>query len=117
MLDSYIRISLSTFLFSEDSKLSSTPPDFLVHDERDAVGVVVVEGIEAGQNLSGWIMDVDKTISVTVNHAIPLGHKFALKNISNGESVLKYGENIGHAVADIAPGDHVHVHNVKTSKW
>ena len=97
--------------------MSTSPPDFLVHDEKDAVGVVVVENIDAGQRLSGWIMDADKTIDVTVNHAIPLGHKFALRAINNGDSVLKYGENIGHAVADIATGDHVHVHNLKTSKW
>ena len=97
--------------------MSNTPPDFLVHDESDAVGVVVVEGVTAGQMLSGWVMDSDRTVDITVNHAIPLGHKFALKNISSGDSVLKYGENIGHAVADIATGDHVHVHNLKTSKW
>lgn len=97
--------------------MSSKAPDFLVHDERDVVGVVVVEGVAAGDNLSGWIMDCDKTVSLTVNDPIPLGHKFALQHIGNGDSVIKYGEDIGHAVTDIPQGDHVHVHNVKTSKW
>ena len=33
---------------------------FVVHDENDSVGVVVVEGVKAGQKLAGWIMDQDK---------------------------------------------------------
>jgi len=97
--------------------LSSEVPDFLVHDDRDAVGVVVVEDVAAGDNLSGWVMDSDKTISLAVNNPIPLGHKFALRDIRTGESVIKYGEDIGQAVTDIPKGDHVHVHNLKTSKW
>ncbi|MBX6744138.1 MAG: flagellar biosynthesis protein FlgA, partial [Acetobacteraceae bacterium] len=35
---------------------------FVVHDEGDSVGVVVVEGLKAGQKLTGWIMDQDKMI-------------------------------------------------------
>ena len=97
--------------------MSTSPPDFLVHDDRDAVGVVVVEGVAAGDDLSGWVMDSDKTISLAVNNPIPLGHKFALRDIRTGESVIKYGEDIGQAVTDIPKGDHVHVHNLKTSKW
>ena len=54
--------------------MSSTPPDFLVHDTGDAVGVVVVEGITAGQRLEGWVMDSDQTLTMAVNEAIPLGH-------------------------------------------
>ena len=38
-------------------------PDFLVHDDCDAVGVVVVDGVAAGDDLSGWVMDCKKTIS------------------------------------------------------
>ncbi len=97
--------------------MSTAPPDFLVHDERDAVGVVVVEDIATDQSLEGWVMDTDQTLSITVNDPIPLGHKFALRDISDGEAVIKYGENIGHAVADIPKGNHVHVHNLKTNKW
>ena len=35
---------------------------FVVHDEDDGVGVVVVEGIKTGQTMIGWIMDQDKEI-------------------------------------------------------
>ena len=37
---------------------------FLVHDENDSCGVVVVEGIKAGETLTGWVMDQDKTIHI-----------------------------------------------------
>lgn len=46
---------------------------------------------------------------------IPRGHKIALRPMSSGESVLKYGQIIGHATRTIAAGDHVHIHNLATS--
>ena len=46
---------------------------------------------------------------------VPRGHKFALRDIKAGEEVVKYGMPIGHAAGDIRRGEHVHVHNLKTS--
>jgi altronate dehydratase small subunit len=43
---------------------------------------------------------------------IPLGHKFALKDIGRGDAVMKYGEPIGYSTGKITRGEHVHVHNV-----
>ena len=43
------------------------------------------------------------------------GHKFALKAIAKGEYVIKYGLPIGHALADIAAGEHIHSHNARTN--
>lgn len=43
------------------------------------------------------------------------GHKYARHNIAAGENVIKYGNPIGHATADIAAGEHVHTHNMKTN--
>ncbi len=43
------------------------------------------------------------------------GHKIALRDIAEGEDIIKYGYSIGHAVKDIKKGEHVHVHNVKTN--
>jgi altronate hydrolase len=43
------------------------------------------------------------------------GHKYALRDIAEGEDVIKYGMPIGHATMPIAKGEHVHVHNVKTN--
>jgi (2R)-sulfolactate sulfo-lyase subunit alpha len=90
---------------------------FIVHDEGDSVGVVVVEGLKAGTAMTGWVMDQDKTISFTAKDDIPIGHKLAVRALSPGESVLKYGVDIGKVVAPIAAGAHAHVHNVKTKRW
>ncbi|WP_028022311.1 UxaA family hydrolase [Enterovibrio calviensis] len=92
-------------------------PDFLVHDSTDSVGVIVVEGLEAGQTLVGWVMDTDATIEIHALDAIPLGHKVALNDIKDGDTILKYDNDIGKAIADIAKGGHVHVQNVKTKRW
>lgn len=53
--------------------------------------------------------------TVTVQEDIPSGHKIALKNIAAGENIIKYSFSIGHADGAIAPGSHVHTHNLKTN--
>ncbi len=93
------------------------PVHFVVHDEGDSVGVVVVEGIKAGDKLSGWIMDQDKTIDVKAINDIPIGHKLAIKPLQANDTVIKYGVDIGRTIAPIAVGEHLHVHNVKTKRW
>jgi len=90
---------------------------FVVHDEHDSVGVVVVEGVKSGQKLSGWIMDQDKSIEVTAKSDIPIGHKLAIKPLAKDATVIKYGVDIGRVVAPIAVGEHTHVHNLKTKRW
>jgi altronate dehydratase small subunit len=65
---------------------------------------------------SGDIIDIaaeNIEISVTLRESIPLGHKFALKDIEQGERIIKYGETIGLATMVIYKGEHVHVHNVE----
>jgi (2R)-sulfolactate sulfo-lyase subunit alpha len=90
---------------------------FVLHDPKDTVAVVVVEGVKAGQPLTGWIMDEDRMINITAAQDIPIGHKLALKDIKTGDTIIKYGEDIGKAVADIKTGSHAHVHNIKTKRW
>ncbi|HEY4978265.1 MAG TPA: UxaA family hydrolase [Candidatus Acidoferrum sp.] len=90
---------------------------FIVHDKADTVGVMVVENAQAGQDLTGWIMETDETIRLKAQDAVPLGHKIALLEIKSGDTVLKYGNDVGRAVAAIAKGNHVHVHNMKTKRW
>ena len=92
-------------------------PHFIVQEPKDRVGVVVVDQIVAGEEVSGWVMETDETISMTATEVVPLGHKLALKDISVGETIFKYGQDIGKAVGDIRQGDHVHVQNVKTKRW
>lgn len=91
--------------------------DFVVHDEGDSAGVVVVEGVKAGAKLQGWIMDQDKDLTVTALSDIPIGHKLAIKPLAANDTVIKYGVDIGRTVAPIKVGEHLHVHNVKTKRW
>ncbi len=77
---------------------------FVVHDENDSVGVVVVEGVKAGQTLTGWIMDQDKEITFKAANDIPIGHKLAIKALAKDATVIKYGTDIGRVVAPIERG-------------
>lgn len=90
---------------------------FVLHDADDSVAVAVVEGIEPSQDLNAWIMDEDRTISVAVVQPIPIGHKVALKDMSVGDTVIKYGVDMGKVVVPIKKGEHAHVHNIKTKRW
>jgi (2R)-sulfolactate sulfo-lyase subunit alpha len=90
---------------------------FVVHEEGDSVGTIVVEGVKAGATLSGWIMEEDKMVEVKTADAIPIGHKICLKPLAEGDTVIKYGVDIGKVVAPISAGQHLHVHNVKTKRW
>jgi (2R)-sulfolactate sulfo-lyase subunit alpha len=90
---------------------------FIVHDKADTVGVVVTEDVQPGKDLTGWIMETDETISLKSFEAVPLGHKIALKDIKSGDTVLKYGHDVGRATAEIGKGRHVHIHNMKTKRW
>src|SRR5436189_58726 len=67
---------------------------FVVHEEGDGVGVVVVEGVKAGQHLAGWIMEDDKDLEVVAKNDIPIGHKLALRDYREGDTVIKYGVDI-----------------------
>jgi (2R)-sulfolactate sulfo-lyase subunit alpha len=90
---------------------------FVVHEDGDSVGTVVVENVKSGATLTGWVMEQDKTVSVKVLDDIPIGHKVALKDLKNGDTVIKYGVDIGRTIAPIKQGEYLHVHNVKTKRW
>ena len=55
-------------------------------------------------------------VRVEVCEEIPAGHKFSVRAIARGETIVKYGEPIGRATADIPAGRHVHVHNVESER-
>jgi (2R)-sulfolactate sulfo-lyase subunit alpha len=91
--------------------------NFVVHEEGDSVGTIVVEGVKAGDTLTGWVMEQDQTVTVKTVSDIPIGHKVCLKEMPVGSTVIKYGVDIGRTVAAIRVGEHLHVHNVKTKRW
>ena len=90
---------------------------FVLHDPRDTVAVVVVEGVTAGADLTGWVMDEDRMVRLAAKQDIPIGHKVALKDMAVGDAVIKYGIDMGKVVAPIQAGQHAHVHNIKTKRW
>ena len=91
--------------------------DIIIHDEKDNVGVVVIEKITPNQDYNCWIMENDKLAKIQSINEIPLGHKIAMVDLNEGDTILKYGHDIGKVVKAIKKGEHVHVHNVKTKKW
>lgn len=52
--------------------------------------------------------------TVRIATPLPIGHKVAARAIAAGEKVLKYGAPIGSATQGIAPGEHVHTHNLRS---
>ena len=92
-------------------------PHLLVHEHKDNVGVVVVEGLKAGTTMLAVVTADNSSFEVEAKADIPIGHKVALKDLASGDTAIKYGEDIGRFVADVARGEHVHVHNLKTKRW
>ncbi|RYD53777.1 MAG: altronate dehydratase [Sphingomonadales bacterium] len=73
-------------------------------DPADSV-VTALRDLEAGETVVG----------VLVRAPIPKGHKLATRPIAAGNPVIKFGFPIGCATRDIAPGEHVHTHNLATA--
>lgn len=92
-------------------------PQLLVHDHKDNVGVVVVEELAAGAEMLCVVTQDNSDFRMRALQAIPIGHKVALKDLKPGDSVIKYGQDIGRIVASVQKGEHVHVHNLKTRRW
>ena len=76
-----------------------------LHPTVDNVAIAK-QPLQAGQTLTHPSGDLH------VQQFIPDGHKIALVPIAAGEVVRRYGQIIGFATQDIAPGDHVHTHNL-----
>ena len=92
-------------------------PHLLVHDRKDNVGVVVVEGLKAGVDMLCVVTADNSSFDLAVKDDVPIGHKVALQDVRAGDTAIKYGEDIGRFVADVGKGGHVHIHNLKTKRW
>lgn len=82
-----------------------TDPRLLLLHPGDSV-YVLRDQIAAGETL------LVAGTAVAFPQALSLGHKIARVAIAAGAPVLKYGAPIGRATREIAPGDHVHLHNL-----
>lgn len=92
-------------------------PQLLVHEPKDNVGVVVVEGLSAGADMLCVVTADNSDFRLTSLADVPIGHKVALRDLAVGDTVFKYGEDIGKVVKPIRKGEHVHTHNLKTKRW
>ena len=72
-------------------------PQLLVHEKKDTVGVVVVEDLKAGTDMTAVITADNSSFKIKSEMDVPIGHKVAL--------------------VDIKKGQHVHTHNLKTKRW
>lgn len=84
-------------------------------DERDNVATVF--GNNVAEDMDACVKDkkgnVDR-IAITGN--IPYGHKIAVREIKEGENIIKYGQSIGRATVHIRQGEHVHIHNMESMR-
>jgi len=95
----------------------SNIPQLLVHDHEDNVGVVVVEDLKAGTEMLCVVTHDNSSFKLTAEDDVPIGHKIALKDIAEGDTAIKYGEDIGKFVGAVKKGHHVHTQNLKTKRW
>ena len=93
---------MSTFGYSTTRILRLRP--------RDNVAVTLAD-LQAGATVV-----YSDSPPLTLRDAVPFGHKVAMVPIAIGEPVVKYGETIGLATQPIAPGEHVHTHNLTSSR-
>jgi len=96
---------------------SVSAPHLLVHDERDNVGVVVVEGLTQGTEMLCVVTENNRDFKLVAEQDAPIGHKIALTDLKTGDSAIKYGQDIGRIIADTRRGMHVHTQNLKTKRW
>lgn len=80
---------------------------------KDTVAVVLSGPAAQGEPVE--IRDHDgNSTELTALSDIPYGHKIAVCAVAAGCPIVKYGEVIGVASANIAPGEYVHVHNLES---
>lgn len=70
--------------------------------------LTVIVALEAGAELG-----IGEALAV-VPERLSIGHKVASRAIGAGEKIIKYGAPIGSATRAIAPGEHVHIHNLRS---
>jgi altronate dehydratase small subunit len=87
--------------------------------KRDAIVIgtddnvaTALRNLDTGEQASVGI--AHQIISIAMVEPVEYGHKFAIREISKGDDIVKYGEIIGRATADIATGAHVHIQNVES---
>ena len=81
---------------------------FLKINPADSVVVCLAE------KKKGDIINVDGR-DIVLHQDTPAGHKVLIKDVRQGENIIKYGYPIGHALTDLKAGDWVNENNLKTN--
>jgi altronate dehydratase len=85
----------------------------LVLDPLDNVAVALAP-LVAGETIT--VTNSKLVHTVTLRTDIPIGHKVALCPIKSGDLVIKYGQPVGKVTTDVRAGEHVHIHNVVSTR-
>lgn len=88
----------------------------LIHQRGDDVAVAIKD-LSVGEAVKVRTVKGRDVGSIKVIESIPLGHKFSLRDIAQGEEITEYGRTIGRATQRISKGTHVHVHNIRSLRW
>ena len=88
----------------------------LMHESVDDVAVVI-EDVASGDDVKVVTLEGEVFGVVKAMEDIPLGHKIALHDMSEGKDLIKYGRAIGRTRKNIAKGTHVHTQNVRSIRW
>jgi altronate dehydratase len=85
--------------------------NILVIHPRDNVAVAL-RNLAAGEEAAGKGIPGFPALE-----EIPASHKIALRDISAGEEIIKYGETVAVSTRDIKKGEWVHTHNLESRRW
>ena len=88
----------------------------LMHEADDDVAVAISD-LAQGTEVKMMTIEGQEVGTLTIVEDIPLGHKFATRDIPVGEEVIKYGRSIGKATQAIPRGAHAHTQNIKSVRW
>jgi altronate dehydratase small subunit len=87
------------------------PIDAILLSDSDNVATAV-QDLQAGREA---VVRCNRELRrLPINEDIPYGHKISVRRIGRGEEIVKYGEVIGRAIADIKAGCHAHVQNIES---
>ncbi len=95
-------LKFSTFIQTDLTMTTQFNAAIRLHPDDNIV--IALKDLETGVQLP----DLDQPLPQPVAR----GHKIAIRDIALGEKIVRYGQTIGVATSAIAPGEHVHVHNL-----
>lgn len=97
------------------SSKNGEKPQFLLHQDGDSVAVAV-DDLFPGE-VRGASIKEGTWYTMVINHEVPLGHKFAMVDLAEGDTLVKYGIPVGFMTGNAKKGDYIHTHNVRSARW